>query len=149
MNSPPRGRRRARRPLLRLAGLDAVFVLASGLGAGIALVSQGGLSLPRGTEPPRQAAGDPAQATEPLQAPTLRRRASRTRVVGKARKKPPPATTTSAFGTTQKSEGGRLSTRTSPPWRGGPSSTCTSFRAGRRRSSTRPLPRTPSRTAPT
>jgi hypothetical protein len=69
MNSPPRGRRRARRPLLRLAGLGAVFVLALGLGAGIAFVSRGGLNLPGGgAEPPRQAAGDPAQATEPLQA---------------------------------------------------------------------------------
>ena len=44
------------------------FVLALGLGAGIAVVSQGGLSVPGGAEPPRQAADDPAQATEPSRA---------------------------------------------------------------------------------
>src|SRR5215210_7702816 len=48
----------------------------------------------------------------------------------KASKKPPPATTTSGFGTTQRSEGGRSSTRTSPTWRRGPPSTCTSLRRG-------------------
>jgi hypothetical protein len=53
--------------MVRLAGLGGVFVLAVGLGAGIALVSQGGLSLPRGAEPPGQAAGDPSE-TGPLRA---------------------------------------------------------------------------------
>jgi len=53
--------------MVRLAGLGGVFVLALGLGAGIALVSQGGLSLPGGAEPPRQAAGDPS-GTGPLRA---------------------------------------------------------------------------------
>jgi hypothetical protein len=53
--------------LVGLAGVGAVFVLALGLGAGIAFVSQGGLSLPGGAEPPRQAAGDPS-GTEPLRA---------------------------------------------------------------------------------
>ncbi len=53
--------------LVRLAGLGVVFVLALGLGAGIAVVSQGGLSLPGVAEPPRQAAGDPLE-TEPLRA---------------------------------------------------------------------------------
>jgi len=51
--------------LVRLAGLGAVFVVAVAIGAGIAVVSQGGLYLPGGAEP-RQA-GDPS-GTEPLRA---------------------------------------------------------------------------------
>jgi hypothetical protein len=67
MNIPSRRRRRRHGSLVRLAGLGLAFVLALGLGAGIAFVSQGGLSVPRGAEPPRQAAGDPSE-TEPLRA---------------------------------------------------------------------------------
>jgi hypothetical protein len=67
MKSPSRRRRPGLRLLVRLAGLGLVFVLALGLGAGIAFVSRGGLSLPGGADPPRQAAGDPS-GTEPLRA---------------------------------------------------------------------------------
>ena len=67
MKSPSKRLRPGLRLLVRLAGLGVVFVLALGLGAGIAFVSQGGLSVPRGEEPPRQAAGDPS-ATEPSRA---------------------------------------------------------------------------------
>jgi hypothetical protein len=70
MKSPPRHWLRPGRGslLLRLAGLGAAFVLALGLGAGIAFVSQGGLAFPGGAEPPRQAAADDPLGTEPLRA---------------------------------------------------------------------------------
>ena len=68
MNIPSRRRRRRHGSLVRLAGLGLAFVLALGLGAGVAFVSQGGLYLPGGAEPPRQAAGDPSGTTEPLRA---------------------------------------------------------------------------------
>ena len=67
MKSPSQRLRPGRRSLLRLAVLGVAFVLAVGLGAGIAFVSRGGLSVPGGAEPPRQAAGDPS-ATEPSRA---------------------------------------------------------------------------------
>ena len=70
MNIPSRRRRRRRHgSLVRLAGLGVAFVLALGLGAGVAFVSRGGLYLPGGAEPHRQAAaGDPSGTTEPLRA---------------------------------------------------------------------------------
>jgi hypothetical protein len=67
MKSPSRWLRPGHGSLVRLAALGVVFVLALGLGAGIAVVSQGGVYLPGGAEPPRQAAGDPL-GTEPLRA---------------------------------------------------------------------------------
>jgi hypothetical protein len=67
MKSPSQRLGPGHRLLVRLAGLGVVFGLALGLGAGIAFVSQGGLSLPGVAESPRQAAGDPL-GTEPLRA---------------------------------------------------------------------------------
>ena len=67
VNIPSRRRRRRHGSLVRLAALGVAFVLALGLGAGVAFVSRGGLYLPGGAEPPRQAAGDPL-GTEPSRA---------------------------------------------------------------------------------
>jgi hypothetical protein len=57
MNIPSRWLRRGNRLLVRFAGLGVAFVLALVLGAGIAFVTQGSLSVPRGAEP------QPADAT--------------------------------------------------------------------------------------
>lgn len=65
MRSPRQWLRPVRSTLVRLAGLGAVFVVALGIGAGFAVVSQGGLYLP-GRAEPRQT-GDPL-GTGPLRA---------------------------------------------------------------------------------
>lgn len=65
MRSESHRLRPVRRALVRLAGLGVVFALAVGLGAGVAIVSQGGVYFSGGAEP-RQA-GDPL-GTGPLRA---------------------------------------------------------------------------------
>jgi hypothetical protein len=65
MRSPSQRFRPVRRALVGLAGLGAVFVLAVGLGAGVAIVSQGGVQFPGQAEPRQD--GDPS-GTGPLRA---------------------------------------------------------------------------------